>query len=92
MSKKKLIGFDYSKNKEPEMIEIKNEVRIAFCGAWLSREDAEGYREEFYTEFGQAIKDGNLVVIQDDITLINAHHVVRILAQNSQLEFNLELE
>jgi hypothetical protein len=89
---KRLLGFDYSKEKELEMVEVKNEVRIAFCGAWLSREDAEGYREDFYTEFGQAIKDGALVVIQDDITLINAHHVVRILAQNAQLEMRLELE
>ena len=85
---KKLIGFEYP----PEEIEVRSEVRIAFCGAWLSREDAEGYRDEFYEEFGQDIKDGNLVVIQDEIVLINAHHVVRILAQNAQLEMRLELE
>lgn len=85
---KKLIGFEYP----PEEIVVQNQVRVAYCGAWLSREDAEAYREEFFAEFGQDIDDGNLVVLQDDITFINAHHVVRILAQNAQLEMNLDLE
>lgn len=93
---KKLIGFKYPSNVKEEMkiveVEIQKEVRVAFCGAWLSREDAENYREDFFVEFGQDIKDGNLSVIQDEIVLINAHWVVRILAENSQMVLPLDFE
>lgn len=66
------------------------QVRLCFMGAFLSRDEAEIFREEFENGFGQDIKDGNLVVIQDDIVLINNHWVVRVMAQNSQHELDLE--
>jgi hypothetical protein len=86
----KLIGFDYSKNKEPEMIEIQKEVRVVYMGAFLGRDEAEVYREEFFTEFENDLKDGLLTVIQDDLVQINAHWVIRIMAQQAQGELDLE--
>lgn len=64
-------------------------VRICYMGAFLSNEEAEIYREEFFEGFGNDIKEGFLVVIQDDIKEINAHHVVRIMAENAQGELEL---
>lgn len=87
---KRLIGFDYSKSKEPEMIEIQKEVRVVYMGAFLGRDEAEVYREEFFTEFENDLKDGLLAVIQDDLVQINNHWVVRIMAQQAQLEMDLE--
>lgn len=66
------------------------QVRIAYMGAFLSHAEAEAFREEFNVGFEQDILDGNLVLIQDDITFINNHHVVRVMAQNAQEELELE--
>lgn len=73
-------------------VEVRSEVRIAYCGAWLSRDDAEIYREQFFEEFGEAIEVGDLIIVEDTISMINSHHVVRILAENAQMEMELELE
>lgn len=66
------------------------QVRIAYMGAFLSREDAEVYREEFFSQYGQDVDEGFLCLIQDDLVLINAHWVVRIMAENAQGELPLE--
>lgn len=92
---KRLIGFKYPKTKE-EIIEYEvstpKEVRITHMGAFLGREEAEVYRDEFFESFGNDVDEGLLVVIQDDLVFINSHWVVRIMAQNAQLELPLELE
>jgi len=68
-----------------------SQIRMCFMGAFLSRDEAEIFREEFFIEETQeAIDNGDLVVIQDDIVFINAHWVVRIMAENPQQELPLE--
>lgn len=71
---------------------MSDQVRIAYMGAFLGKEQAEDYRAEFYDGFEDDIASDNLVVIQDDIVFINSHWVVRIMAQNPQLELDLEEE
>lgn len=68
------------------------QIRIVYMGAFLGRDEAEVYREEFFTEFGNDIEAGLVVMVQDDLVFINNHWVVRIMAQNAQLEMELELE
>lgn len=92
---KKLIGFKYpSTSVKEEMkiveVEVQKEVRLCYMGAFLGRDEAEAYREEFFTEFENDLKDGLLVVIQDDLVQINAHWVVRLMAENAQGELELE--
>jgi hypothetical protein len=59
-------------------------------GAFLSRDEAEVYREEFFSQYGSDVEDGFLHLIQDDLVMINAHWVVRIMAENAQGELPLE--
>lgn len=92
---KKLIGFKYPKTKEEIItyeVETPKEVRLVYMGAFLGRDEAEAYREEFFESFGGDIDAGLLVVIQDDLVQINSHYVVRIMCENAQLEMNLDLE
>ena len=84
--KKKLIGFDYP----DEEVEVRIHNRIAWMGAFLGREEAEDYREEFFDTFGLDVKDGLLVILQDDLVQINNHYVVRIMAESAQQELPLE--
>lgn len=68
------------------------QVRIAFMGSFLGNDEASNYRDEFFDYFGQDVKDGNLILLEDNIRFINNHWVVRILAENSQTTMELELE
>lgn len=86
---KKLIGFEYPQEK-PEIVEVRNEVRICYMGAFLGKDEAEVYREEFFENFQADLDNGDIVVIQDDLVEINSHWVVRIMAQNAQMELDLE--
>lgn len=88
---KKLIGFKYPKEEVKIVeVEVQKEVRVVYMGAFLGRDEAEVYREEFFTEFEKDLKDGLLAIIQDDLVMINNHWVVRIMAQNAQMELELE--
>lgn len=66
------------------------QVRIAYMGSFLSNLEADRYREEFYAEFQDAIDEGLLVVLNDEIRFINLHWVVRIMAENAQITMELE--
>ncbi len=70
--------------------ELPPQVRIAYMGSFLSNLEADRYREEFYAEFQDAIDDGNLVIINDEIRFINLHWVVRIMAENAQITMEIE--
>jgi hypothetical protein len=67
---------------------------MAYSGSFLSLHEAEVFRDEFFAEFGQAIEDGYLVLVEDRITEINTKQVVRIMAENAQqeFEFNKDVE
>lgn len=65
-------------------------MRIVGHGAFLSRDEAEGYREIFMTEFEQDIKDGVLIIVEDQIKHINNHYVSQILIETAQKELELE--
>lgn len=66
------------------------QVRIAYMGSFLGLDEAEQFRQEFLDGFEKDISEGLLILIEDTITKINAHHVVRILAENAQLEFEFD--
>jgi hypothetical protein len=66
------------------------DVKLVFMGAFLSRYEAEAFREISLSGFEEGIKNGELILLEDDIKLINTHHVVRILAANPQKELPLE--
>jgi hypothetical protein len=66
------------------------QIRLCYMGAFLGRDEAEVYRDEFFQMYGEDVKEGFLVVIQDDLVQINNHWVVRIMAENAQQELELE--
>jgi len=69
---------------------MNGQVRIAFMGSFLGNQEAQDYRDEFFDFFGQDVENGNLVLLEDTIRFINQHWVVRILAENAQMELELE--
>ena len=69
---------------------MSSQVRVSYMGSFLGNTEAQNHREEFYDFFGQDVKDGNLVILEDSIRYINNHWVVRIMAENAQQELELE--
>lgn len=63
-----------------------DQVRISYMGSFVDKTEAENYHQEFYDFFGQDIKDGHLVVIEDKTKWLNFKWVVRIMAENAQME------
>lgn len=66
-----------------------NQIRLSYMGSFIHKEEAEAYREEFFNTWVGDILDGKLVIIEDQILEINTKFMVRIMAENSQLELEL---
>lgn len=66
------------------------DTKLVFMGAFLSRYEAEAFRDVSLAGFEEDLRNGNLILLEDNIRLINTHHVVRILAANPQKELPLE--
>lgn len=75
-----------NKRAREEVVEVPVQVRLCFMGAFLSLLEAERFREEFLMGYEKDINAGHLVLVEDRIVEINNHHVIRIMAENSQGE------
>jgi len=65
-------------------------TKLCFIAAFLSRDEALGYRDKIYEQIADQIKDGTVILVEDEVKMINAHHVVQMLAVSPQLEMDLD--
>lgn len=65
-------------------------TRLVYTSAHLDSDEAQYAREDYLEDFKYQLNTGKLVIREDVVKYINAHYVVRIMLESSQLELELD--